>query len=261
LNLAEPSKQEASGGEGQVWSAAGYREHASFVPGFGAALLDLLGPRSGECILDVGCGEGALSVRIAASGARVIGIDSSADMVAAARAAGIDARVMDAQALTFDREFDAVFSNAALHWMKNPDAVLSGVRRALKPGGRFIAEFGGHGCIAALVLAMRIAVERRGLPFVNPWYFPTDTAYRKRLEAHGFDVERCELFPRLTPLPTGIDGWLQTFGGSILASASEADRAAIRTEVGQLLQPVLCDDTGAWTADYVRLRVIAHLQH
>ena len=121
---------------------------------------------------------------------------------------------MDGEALTFDREFDAVFSNAALHWMLNPDAVIAGVKRALKPGGVSWRNCGGHGCVAAIHVAMRAVLARRGVTLAAPWYFPTDAEYRNRLEAQGFVVDYIALIPRPTPLPTGIAGWLETFAAS-----------------------------------------------
>src|SRR5229473_5217581 len=134
----------------QEWNSSRYAENARFVSDLGQAVFDLLSPRRGERILDLGCGDGALTEKIVAAGAQVVGVDASSDMVSAAKRLGLDARVMDAHNLGFNSEFDAVFSNAAMHWMKHdPDAVIQGVCRALKPGGRFATEMGGHGCVAA----------------------------------------------------------------------------------------------------------------
>ncbi len=129
---------------------------------------------------------------------------------------------MDGEELTFDNEFDAVFSNAALHWMKRPDRVLAGVRRALKLGGRFVGEFGGRGNIETLLEAIQVALAERGLDFesLNPWYFPTAEEYRERLEAHGMEVTFCTLIPRPTPLETDLTGWLTVFAGSFLNALS-----------------------------------------
>src|SRR5688500_15143750 len=140
--------------EAQSWSAEGYARNARFVADLGQPVLELLAPQPGERILDLGCGDGALTTKLVAAGATVVGGDASAELVAAAQALGLDARIADGQALAFEAEFDAVFSNAALHWMKQPDAVIAGVRRALKPGGRFVGEFGGHGNVAAIVTAL-----------------------------------------------------------------------------------------------------------
>jgi trans-aconitate methyltransferase len=241
----------------QTWSAETYQANAGFVPAYGEDLLTWLEPKAGERILDLGCGDGSLTAKLAASGAEVVGVDSSESMVAAARARGLDVAVMNGEALTFAGEFDAVFSNAAMHWMRNPGAVAAGVNRALKAGGRFVGEFGGHGCVAAIHTAVRAVLARRGLAVDTPWYFPTDAEYRDVLEAHGFRVERILLFNRPTPLPTGLRGWLETFCGHMLDRLAPPERAAAFDEIEQLLAPVLRDTRGQWTADYVRLRFAA----
>lgn len=244
----------------QEWKADRYEQHAHFVPALGQPVLDLLKPRPGERVLDLGCGDGVLSEKIAAAGATVVGVDASANMIEAARRRGLDAHVMDGHRLTFANEFDAVFSNAALHWMtEDPDAVIRGVRRALKAGGRFVAEMGGHGCVAAIKIAMAAVLERRGIDTksINPWYFPTVDDYRGRLERGGFAVDYIELIPRPTPLPTNMAGWLDTFGEPYFRRLPENERAAARDEVVAMLRPVLCDEQGRWTADYMRLRFAA----
>jgi len=240
----------------QRWSAERYAETAHFVPALGAPVLELLAPSPGEHILDLGCGDGVLTQEIVAAGATVIAVDAGPDMVAAARARGIDARVMDGQRLTFGGEFDAVFSNAALHWMRDQEAVLAGVRRALKPGGRFVAEMGGHNNTAAIIVALSAVLARRGLDAhrLNPWYFPSAEAYRKKLEQVHFTVEEIAIIPRPTFLPTGIEAWLDTFAEDFFLPLPEADRSQARAEVADLLRPVLMDETGSWIADYVRLR-------
>ena len=251
MTSANPSRQ-------QTWSADSYGTHARFVADLAAEVVDWLTPGAGECILDVGCGDGALSEAIAASGARVVGVDASEDLLRAARERGLDARQMDGQALTFDGEFDAVFSNAALHWMTEPDKVIDGIKRALKPGGRFVAEFGGHGNVAAIVTAMRALAKRRGgdQALAGPWFFPSAQSYQARLERHGFRVERIGLFPRPTPLKTGMKAWLGVFRKPFFAQYGEA-MDEVLDEVVDLLAPVLRDEAGNWTADYVRLRVAA----
>jgi SAM-dependent methyltransferase len=242
--------------EGQEWHAGRYATHARFVAELGASVLDLLAPRPGERILDLGCGDGALTEQIARAGVDVVGADAAQGLVGAARARGLDVRHIDGHALPFTSEFDAVFSNAALHWMTRPDEVLAGVRRALRPGGRFVGEFGGHGCVAAVVVALRSVF---GAHIPTPWYFPTADEYAERLEAHGFDVDSIALIPRPTPLPTDLAGWLDTFAGSFLSALPANERLAARDAVVALLTPVLRDTRGRWTLDYVRLRFAAHL--
>jgi trans-aconitate methyltransferase len=245
----------------QRWSAQRYAETAHFVPALGAAVLKLLSPSAGERILDLGCGDGVLTEKILASGATVVAVDAAPDMVAAACARGIDARVMEGQGLTFDAEFDAVFSNAALHWMHPPEAVLAGVRRALKPEGRFIGEMGGQNNTAAIIVALSAVLGRRGLDAhrLSPWYFPSAAAYREKLEAAGFAVEDIRIVPRPTVLPTSIEPWLDTFGDAFFGALPEPDRSSARGEVADLLRPVLRDESGTWIADYVRLRFVATL--
>jgi SAM-dependent methyltransferase len=242
----------------QHWSAEGYERTARFVSDLGAPVLELLAPRAGERILDLGCGDGALTERIAAAGAQVTGVDGSDDFIEAARARGLDAHVMDGQRLTFEDAFDAVFSNAALHWMHDADAVLAGVHRALVPGGRFVGEMGGHGNVAAIRLAVDAAVMRRGIDpgAYSPWYFPTAAEYGARLTAAGFAVERIELYPRITPLPD-MGGWIDTFAAPFFAALEPDERLAARNEAVEMLRPFLCDRAGAWTADYVRVRFAA----
>jgi trans-aconitate methyltransferase len=249
---------------GQVWHAAQYSKHAHFVPALGQPVLDLLKPLPGERILDLACGDGVLTEKITTAGASVIAVDAAPDMVKAAQARGLDARVMDGTKLDFNREFEAVFSNAALHWMKSdPDAVIAGVARALKPGGRFVAEMGGHGCVAAITIAIIAVMERRGVPARSliPWYFPTVDDYRARLERGGFKVDYIELIPRPTPLPTNMAGWLEVFVASFFARLPENERAAARDEIVDLLRIVLCDEQGRWTGDYIRLRFAAYLSY
>ena len=168
----------------QHWSPADYQQHAHFVPALGASILAQLAPQPGERILDIGCGDGVLTTQIAASGAIVVGVDASTEMVAAATSLGLDARVMDARALSFVEEFDAVFSNAALHWIPQADAVLSGIARALRPGGRFVAEFGGHTNVAAIAVAIRAVFGRHGIAFNSPRRTPFGRSHKSQVTSH-----------------------------------------------------------------------------
>jgi trans-aconitate methyltransferase len=245
----------------QKWDPQQYEKHGAFVHGLAGGVLDWLAPFPDERILDLGCGDGQLSKRIAATSAVVVGLDSSPQMADAARALGINVTVGNAEALPFDSSsFDAVFSNAALHWVRNHDAMLMGVKRVLKPNGRFVAEFGGFGNIASIRVAMRTAIERFGhdgsKDDVN--YYPTPEVYTRRLEQHGFDVERIALIPRPTPLPeSGMNGWIRTFRRGVLESLPEDVRDKVVDEAVRLLAPALRDEEGNWIADYVRLRFIA----
>lgn len=243
----------------QRWDPARYARGARFVADLGAPLLDLLAPEPGEAVLDLGCGDGALTKKIVARGCRVIGLDSSSEQVAAACAQGLDARVADGRKLAFDGEFDAVFSNAALHWMLDPDAVIGGVWRALRPAGRFIGEMGGAGNVAQIIAALVAALDRRGIDGRKavPWYFPTPAEYRGRLEARGFAVRYIELIPRPTPLPGEMADWLEIFAENFLAQVAPAERPELLAEVSEALRPALADGEGRWTADYVRLRFAA----
>jgi len=247
----------------QVWNSDRYAVNASYVPTLGQPVLDLLKVRPGERILDLGCGDGVLTEKIVAQGAEVVGVDSSHDMVEAAKSRGLDARMVSGYALNFNREFDAVFSNAALHWMKDdPDAVIAGVNRALRPGGRFVGEMGGHGNVAAIAVALLSTLERRNMAnpaSLIPWYYPTVDGYRAKLEGGGFVVNYIELIPRPTPLPTGMAAWIETFCMSLIRNLPETEHANAVAEVVERLRPVLCDEKGHWTADYVRLRFAAKL--
>lgn len=241
----------------QDWNPEQYARNARFVSDLGQQVIELLAPRHGERILDLGCGDGALTIKLLDCGCEVVGVDSSQEMVAAAQRLGLDARVMDGQALQFDNEFDAVFSNAALHWMKEPEAVIAGVWRSLKPGGRFVGEFGGYGNVASIVTAMEAALAARGFTVPSPWFFPCPREYRKLLEAIGFVVQTIDLIPRPTPLPGDVSGWLETFAQPCTATLPADERPGFIAEVVEALRPVLCDANGNWEADYVRLRFSA----
>jgi SAM-dependent methyltransferase len=242
----------------QTWSAADYSANARFVSDLGAPVLDLLAPRPGERILDVGCGDGALTEKIVAAGAIVVAAEPAPDFVAAARARGLDVRQLDAQALPFDAEFDAVFTNAVLHWIPDLDTALRGIRRALRPGGRFVGECGGHGNVAAVATSLRAVARRHGVDVRLPWRYPTVDDFSRRLVTAGFAPASVELIPRPTPLASGMAAWLRTFAGPVFEQLPADVRESALDETVDLLRWSLCDEQGRWTADYVRLRFAAN---
>lgn len=243
------------------WDPKAYQANAAFVPALGAPVLALLNPQPGEHILDLGCGDGVLTVKIRAAGCTVLGVDSSAPMIDAARQLGLEARVMDGMALDFPPSFDAVFTNAALHWMLDHDAMARGVFAALKPGGRFVGEFGGFGNIAAIRTGIRAVVAQHGyaLPDQDPQNYGEPATFCATLERAGFVGAKAELIYRPTPLPTGIVGWLETFRQGFLDPLGIPREAqpALRQEISDFLQPVLQMSDGTWIADYVRIRFSA----
>lgn len=245
----------------QTWDPQAYGREGAFVHQLAGGVVEWLAPQPGEHILDLGCGDGQLTARLAAIGAILTGVDASPAMVEAARARGIAADHAPAEQLPYPGgAFDAVFSNAALHWVRGQHAMLAQVHRVLRPGGRFVAEMGGHGNIAAIRVAFVAALARHGHSAAEDGvnYYPTPDAYRRRLEHHNFAIERMEHFARPTTLGEGgMAGWLRTFRRGVLDTLSPELRDTVVSETCALLEPVLRDEDGNWIADYVRLRFIA----
>jgi len=242
----------------QTWDAGSYQHHTPFVAKLGEDVVALLNPQSRERILDLGCGDGALTRVIIKHGADVVGVDASASFVASAKAAGIDARVADVQRLSFDEEFDAVFTNAVLHWVPDHGAMARGVHAALVPGGRFVGEFGGFGNVAAISTALRMAAAQWGADssLAAPYNNPTEGEFAAVLEAAGFRVEQAFTFARPTLLPTGMRGWLEVMRGTYLDSFGDHREDAL-SSILAALEPSMTNASGEWFADYVRLRFVA----
>ncbi|OEJ68085.1 hypothetical protein BEN30_07450 [Magnetovibrio blakemorei] len=240
----------------QSWSPETYLRHGVFVSLLGEPVVQILAPKAGERILDLGCGEGILTDKIVASGADVLGMDNSADQIEGAQHRGLKVVCMDALEMKFDNEFDAVFSNAALHWMSPLSKVFENVYRALKPGGRFVAEMGGAGNIQTIRMALYNALMRRGIDPAqyDPWSYLGDSSAKMMLQRAGFETRSVTLIRRPTDLPGDIGPWLETFAGSFMQAVPENEHAQMIDEVRDALQPHLFDPYNKWVADYVRLR-------
>jgi trans-aconitate methyltransferase len=257
----KPDQQVA---QGKQWDASLYDSGHSFVWQYGLELIDLLEAREGERILDLGCGTGHLSARISASGAEVIGIDKSPAMIEQARQnyPGLRFEVADATDFRFDHIFDAVFSNAAIHWMRPPAAVVAQVWRALKVEGRFVAEFGGKANLSAIHTALNRAVLAATYPAKSEpvfKYYPSIGEYATLLESHGFLVSQASYFDRPTPLgggDAGLENWIKMFADNFLSAVPDGMRGDVIRDVENDLRSEAYRD-GTWFADYRRIRVLA----
>lgn len=240
----------------QKWSTTLYESNARFVGDLAARAVELLNPRSGERILDIGCGDGYLTEKIAATGATMSGVDYSPELVAVAQARGLDVRVGNAEEIEFFQEFDGAFSNAAMHWMRRADAVVRGVARALKPSGRFVGEFAGARNAYYIRQAVHEALTRRGFDAeeIDPWYLPEAGEYREVLEGGGLTVSHIELFDRPVVIDYPVRDWIRTFGSPYLTVLDEKERDPLLDEVTRQLAPRLLGKDGRWTIDYTRLR-------
>ena len=246
------------------WNSELYQSSHSYVWNYGRDLLVLLDAKAGERVLDVGCGTGQLTSEVAQCGAEVVGVDVSPEMIASARQNFPQLRfeVANAEALPFVNEFDAVLSNAALHWVRDQPGALASIARALKPGGRFVFEMGGHRNLRKTIAAGCEAMRALGVDDPEsriPWYFPSIGEYAPRLESAGFEIRFAALIERPTPLKNGEGGfahWIEMFGGFALASVGTDKREELRRRWEDLARPALFHD-GVWVIDHTRLRVIA----
>lgn len=238
----------------QSWDVSRYEASHQYVWNYGASLVELLAPQPGERILDLGCGAGQLTDQIASAGAIVHGIDSSPAMIAQARInfPHLTFALASATGYHGEQPYDAVFSNAVLHWVKPPESAAATIASALKPGGRFVAEFGGAGNVASILDAFRTVLGTDVADARNPWYYPTIGEYATLLERHGLEVVNAVLFPRPTPLlgDDGLMDWLQMFCAPFAAGPE------VLRQVEEILRPVLYRE-GTWFVDYRRLRVVA----
>jgi len=246
-----------------------YDENASFVPELTTEIVALLDPAINDKILDLGCGDGVLTKRISQKCKNIIGIDSSANMIAAAKNLGIDARVTSGQDLVNtpdlqQGDFDKVFSNAALHWIlrNDPDTTIQGVYRALNNRGKFVAELGGFGNCADVYTALRSALFHRGVSMAefekaDPCIFPSENVMSEMLTRNGFKVESITQTYRSTMLPASIKGWFETFAGALFKLVPEGEKDLILDELEQVLRGSCQREDGKWFVGYVRMRVVA----
>jgi trans-aconitate methyltransferase len=244
------------------WNAELYDEKHSFVWKLGSPVIELLAPQPSERILDLGCGLGQLTAQIAQSGAEVFGLDNSPAMIEEARRSYPHLPFREADAHDFDvaEPFDAVFSNAVLHWITEPNRVIECIARALKPKGRVVVEFGGKGNVRFLASAIETACRLTlGETVAHPWYFPSIAEFATLLEHHGLEVNQAALIDRPTPLEgeDGLRNWVSMFGDHWLSRVPKEQHDDFFEWTEHIARPALYRDV-VWYADYRRLRVVAH---
>lgn len=244
------------------WDAKLYDADHGFVSDYGRSLEELV-PEGAASLLDLGCGTGTLTSELARRVPRVVGVDSSVDMIDEAKAhyPELDLRVADACVLPFDHEFDVVFSNAVFHWIPDHHTLLDNVARALRPGGALICEFGAHGNIAAIETATAEALGRHGFEHTQRFHFPTETEFESNLCQSGFTNISVISYDRPTPLSNGWQGlghWMRQFFALDFEPLTQDERRMIVDEVENALAERLWDEgQNRWVADYRRLRATA----
>jgi len=244
--------------ETNKWNPESYNKHTHFVSALALPVVNLLKPQKGEKILDVGCGEGTLALEIECRGAKVIGVDMSAEMVEACRDNGIEAYVGSVTDLPYENAFDSVFSNAMLHWVKDARGAVQNIAKALKVGGCFVCEFGGEGNAYHLVSAMQEVFTNHPefRAFNNPWYFPSVEEYKALLISEGFDVEYIEIISRPTPM-NDISNWLDIFANGVTSHLTSEQFEVFKKESTEILRDKIYTEEEGWMLDYKRLRVKA----
>jgi trans-aconitate methyltransferase len=243
----------------QSWSPQLYEENARFVSDLADEVVRMLDPKRGERILDIGCGDGYLTEKLASYGAELVGVDYSETLVEAARKRGVDARHGNGEELQFDGEFDGAFSNAAMHWMLRANDTAAGVFRALKPGGRFVGEFAGAGNAKIIRREVHEALEQRGIDSsaIDPWFLPEEDEYRRVLSDAGFVVSYLRLFDRPVSIDYPLAQWIKTFGSPYIKALKNGDEHEFLAEVSEKLKTELLQEDGKWTIDYTRIRFMA----
>jgi 2-isopropylmalate synthase len=241
-----------------IWDADKYNKHANFVSNLALPVIELLAPKENETILDLGCGDGTLALEIEKFNTKVIAIDLSPSMISKTQDKGIESYVMNVNDMPFENQFDAVFSNAVLHWVTEPQKAIKKISTTLKTNGRFIAEFGGDGNIRYLTDAMKNVFQDHPEygEYHNPWYFPSDIEYKKILEENGFKVEYIEIIPRPTKIDD-IGNWIDIFANGIISKLSVKQQNDFKCEIRKILEPKIYNQKDGWVADYVRLRLKA----